>query len=1265
MFRKWKKGVSILLTVSTLAAGMGAVPAGSSADTETAPAYRNVALRRAVYQSSAANFEDTGHLITDGIRSQTDIWEPVIHAFNEENSPSAEKPDRAFDGNSATKWLVFSKTKDPFSAEEPAWLQITFPAKEQHTAASYTITSANDSPNRDPKSWVVQGSNDGETFVDLDRQTNQSFSARFQPKTYPIAQPAAYHYYRLCITESNGDVGSDGNTNPRIQLSEWDLLDAQGNTLVRRETGDKDEFKSLWRSKGSQAEWVYVDLGAKSVIDKAVLSWNRDGFATAYDIQVSDDAKNWETVYTTEVGAGGEETCTFDAVSATYVRLLCKKTDFDVYALSEMEVFGTNDLSYSLPAMPAPEADGTQQLTGGNWTLQRASEVDATGEQLASDYDDAAWLPATVPGTVLTSYLNAGAIPDPNVADQQLLISDSFFTTNWWYRNHFVIPETQKGKRTWLNFDAINWKADVYFNGENIGKIEGAFIRGQFDITDLVHYGGENYLAVYIHKNDTPGEVTLQDINSAGKNGGVLGADNPTIHASIGWDWVPTIRGRNVGIYEDVFLSYSDDVTLSDPWAITDLDVENKDFSKADVTVKTIVNNPSDKAVTATVKGRITPGDLPFESEPVTLAAGASQEITVDTVTIQNPQLWWPNTYGDQPLYTASLTAEVDGEVSDSRSFTFGVRKFTYDTERPMTIYCNGTRIVCRGGNWGMDDSNLAATPEDYDIKVRLHAEANLTMIRNWVGMTNHKAFYDACDKYGILIWDDFWLANPGDGPNPNDEEMFMDNVRDKITRNRSHASLALYCGRNEGNPTATLDAGFREETARLDGTRHYISHSAYHPNFDIDCGVSGWGPYSVQNPKWYFQNTGNTLHSERGMPNIPSYESMMAMLTEEYAWPINDVWGIHDFCGTSAQGANGFQNYMKSHYGEYDSLEEFVRIAQMVNYENHKAMFEAMYPNHSNGILMWMSQSAWPSMVWQTYDYYYDTNAGYFGIKKGNQPVNAILNQNTNEIVLSNATPNDLEGVKATLSVYDLNGQRIHHSSRVVSLASDTTTVWKALPTIAGATDIQFVRTTLTDAQGNELADNFTWVNTADSLNYKALNNLADVKLTTTKATFTQEGGTVTGKVTLKNDSETPALMIRLKTTNDAGERVLPVYYDDNYISLMPGESRTITLEFDRKYLNDGQPSLAVEGWNITPAAVESNELAPAYTLGDVDNDGDVDVIDALIALQEASGKINLTEPQKKAANVDTDDQVTASDALLILKKATKQIQQFPREKS
>ncbi len=1223
-----------MLTLTLCAPGVISGSGIAEADT----AYRNLALRRAAYHSSAANYNDTGHLVTDGIITGAGSWR-VKPSQQYDDNPAGEGVDCAFDGTTASKWLTF---------HNKAWLGLQFPKEEAHAAVTYTIAAANDSPERDPKAWTLQGSNDGETFVNLDSRSGENFAERFQVKHYTIADPAAYRFYRLNITENHGDN--------RTQLSEWDLLDAEGNSLVRP---FGEVFSSVWKSSSAEKEWVYVDLGGKSRIDRVKLFWANENFASKYSIQISDDAKTWETVLTEENGQGEVEEKTFPACDATYVRLLCREGAGDCYALSEFEIYGENDVIYTLPEMPAAEADGTQYLTGGNWRVQRASEVDAEGEALAAaGYDDSEWLPATVPGTVLTSYRNAGAVPDPNVADQQLQLSDSFFTTNFWYRNTFVIPESQRGKRTWLNFDSINWKADVYFNGELIGDIEGAFIRGRFDVTELVNYGGENDLAVYIHMNDTPGLVSVQTKDDAGPNGGVLGADNPTIHASIGWDWVPTIRGRNVGIYGDVYLSYTQDVQMLDPWVVTELDVENRDFSKAKLTVKTELSNPSDKAVETVVSGVIEPAGLTFESEPVALAAGEIKEVTLAVLEMPNPTLWWPNTYGDQFLYTAKLTAKVAGKVSDEKAFRFGVRQFTYRTEAPMTIYCNGTRIVCRGGNWGMDDSNLAATPEEYDIKIRMHAEANLTMIRNWVGMTNHRAFYEACDKYGILIWDDFWLANPGDGPNPDDEDMFMLNAADKVKRNRYHAALALYCGRNEGDPPATINAGLAALTASADGTRHYIPHSA-------SGTVSGFGPYGVQSPRWYFMNTPQTLHSERGMPNIPSYESLLEMLTEEYAWPINPVWGLHDFCGKSAMQADNFESVMKTCYGEYNSLSSFARIAQMVNYENHKAMFEAVYNARGNGMLMWMSQSAWPSMVWQTYDYYYDTNAGYFGIKKANQPVNAFWNAVNNVIVLSNATGQKRENLTVRLMVFDLNGRKIYENEETTDIQPETTISLMTVPALKEESDIRFIQTVVLDEKGRQLADNFYWTNATEYQNYLALNELETVSLTTSYRQLEAEEDVCRYAVTVKNESDTPALMIRLKTNETAtGDRVLPVYYEDNYFSLMPGQEKTVTLEFAEKYRNGGETALSVEGWNIEAAAITTITPEPKGLLGDINGDKVVNTTDARLALQYAVEKITLDEEQLAAGDVDGDGIVNTTDARLILQKAVEKIDSFPAEK-
>ena len=1117
---------------------------------------KNIALRRAVYQSSAADYNVTGHLVTDGIFT---INKQIKHIYKDQfsDSPSVESPECAFDGKTGTKWLTFNNS---------AWLQIQFAEDKAFRAAYYSMTSADDSPERDPKEWTIEGSNDGITFKLLDTKKDQTFNKRKETRNYKLENTEKYKYYRLSILSNQGDN--------RTQLSEWDLIDEEGKSVIDRFV-DTEIFDSRWVSATAENEWIYVDLGTSSKIDEVKLYWTETDWASVYDIQISDNAKDWETVCSQTDGKGKTESHSLNK-KARYVRLLCKKGQGENFALIEMEVYGSNNISYKLDPMPKALADGTQYLRGGNWRLERATEVPVKDGTVISKggFNDKTWLPAKVPGTVLMSYWDAGAIPDPNYGDQQVLISDSYFTTDFWYRNQFEIPASKKGEVTWLNFDAINWKADVYFNGAFLGKIEGAFIRGRFDISKLANYGGENYLAVYIHKNDNPGPITMQTLDDPGKNGGILGADNPTIHASVGWDWVPTIRGRNIGIYNDVYISYTQDVQIRDPWIITDLDVENKDFSKAELSVRTELHNSSNEPREVVVKGVIQPGNLTFESQSFTLKANEIREVTVADLTMENPQLWWPVTYGEQFLYTADLTAYSDSKQSDHKNFDFGIRKYTYYKERPMTIYCNGTRIVSRGGNWGMDDSNLAATAEDYDIKVRLHAEANLTMIRNWVGMTGNEAFYHACDKYGVLIWDDFWLANPGDGPNPNDEAMFMQNARDKVKRNRYHAALALYCGRNEGDPTKTLDIAFDECTRELDGTRYYIPNSA-------DGTVSGWGPYSVQDSEWYFRYTGNTLHSERGMPNVPALESLQKFLPLENQWPIDAMWGIHDFTIGGAQGGGAFLDKMRR-YGTFDDLPTFARYAQMVNFEGHKSLFEAVYTNRANGMLMWMSQSAWPSMVWQTYDYYYDTNGGYFGLKKGNQPVNAIYNFATHDIVLVNATATDRKDLNVIIYIYDLKGQLIKTESYTKTALADTHQVISNLD-FNGLSGVLLIKTRVVDNVGTEIADNITWMNASEKYNYSAMSQMPDADL---KASWELSGKSKYGEdvysITVRNTEEFPALMIRVKTLNDkTKDVVLPVYYQDNYFSLMPGESKTITATIGKKYLNGSKPEFYIEGWN------------------------------------------------------------------------------------
>jgi hypothetical protein len=1030
-------------------------------------------------------------------------------------------------------------------------------------------------------------------------------------------------------------------------------------------------------------------------------------------------------------------------------------------------------------------------------------------------YDDTSWLGAVVPGTALASYLKADAIPDPNFDDWQFQISEAYFTSDFWYRNHFFVPADWSSWSTFLKFDAINWKADVYLNGELLPNanperehsIEGAFIRGEFNVSSLVKPGAENYLAVRIYKNDTPGLVTTQGLaEGPGPNGGLLGADNPTLHAAVGWDWLPTIRGRDIGIYGDVWLTCRGVVEMVDPWIDSDfimeetsaalaaedltrrdgaqawseqhLDSDGESFvfdlgqasalgcvtllwgsaesgAAADIssrhpetfrletsldgstwanfdaypggsvdtrwfgvkdaepsagrdaidghaisdsvqggtafvpvdlamfgqgivplpifapqtaryirftvvkrrelngapvetivqelrvyaespelveqsmtrtfaldpnvtllTMRTEVRNNWNSWLNVEVSGTIRPGNIRFKIFR-DVAPNSTRLIERAGIPMKSPKLWWPNTYGEPFLYTCDITVKVNDHVSDKRRFKFGIKKYTYTVDGGiLSLYCNGTRIVCKGGNWGMDDGLKLDTPQTYDHKVRLHRDANMTMIRNWIGMTNNDAFYDACDKYGIMVWDDFWLANPVDGPDPTDPKLFIENAEDKIRRARRHPSLAVYCGRNEGNPPPEIDAELSRLTTELDGTHFYFPNSASAP-------VGSGGGYSLAYPggdrgaKQYFNDvTSPVLRSERGIPNVPALESIRKFVAPEHLWPISETWALHDWTyhmnGPASSYMAALQSYLGGDFeipednvqgqqvseadpvfaaykkavremcdaaGDAWTIEDFSRAAQMINFENHHALFDALAARRSNGLLMWMSQSSWPSFMWQTYDWYLDTNGGYFGTKKGNQPTRAVWDPRDDAIIAANHSARSYENAVITAEVFDLRGKLVSTCEySPIALGEDASGVHIGTADFSGSeTDIVFLRLTLRDEDGNTLGDNTYWHNRREYQNYRALSELGS----TTIALETSEPELVDGEyvytINAKNIGDTPSVQTRLRATLENGADILPVFYSDNYFALMPGESVSITAVCaapDARFI--------ASGWNV-----------------------------------------------------------------------------------
>ena len=1140
--------------------------------------YRNLALRRPAYHSSSYDYSLTAQLVTDGI---IEASLPRWLAVTASQRGIVSKVDREilFDHNPITSLHL--------SGPNP-WVQIELAGGDIPYEVDRIDIEARTRPTGGGWTCVIAGSDDGQAWTELGRATG-TIPARRPSKggSRTLAAPVGFGRSALRVKPSIALTHPARNRFYRIALDStsggaWALAQvAFFNRKRRVEAGGPYRFSSAWMPEGKAEEWVYVDLGAHCNFDRVKLYWIRR--AAEGVIQASDDASAWKNLRSLPAEASlTDDLLLSPPATARYVRVLMKHpASPEGYILSELEVYGRGGPVPEPKPAPAARAGGRVDLAGGAWRLQRDSLVDADGAALSEPrFHDKDWVVATVPGTVLSSYWNAGALPDPNYGNNQLMISDSFFYADFWYRTEFTAPRIASGRRLWLNFDGINWKAEAYLNGEKLGRIEGAFMRGRFDVTGHIRPGGINALAVRIEKNATPGSVKQKTFENAGLNGGALGADNPTYHASIGWDWIPTVRGRNIGIWNDVYLTTSGPVTIENPFVRTTLPLPGT--SHADLRVEVSLNNHESRPVSGTLRGRF--GKVDF-AQPVTIEAASISTVVLDPSThpplrLQKPKLWWPAGYGEPSLYDVELQFDAAGRLSDAKSFRAGVRQFTYSEEGgALRIWINGRRFVSRGGNWGFPETNLRYRRREYDIAVRYHRDLNFTMIRNWVGQTGDDEFYEACDRHGIAVWQDFWLANPTDGPNPEDKDLFLRNVRDSVLRIRNHPSLGLYCGRNEGNPPKTIDRGIRKTLAELQPEIHYIPHSS-------SGGVSGHGPYSARPPEYYFQHRATPrLHSEMGMPNIVDINSLRRMMPEPALWPQGLVWGLHDFNLSGAQRLSAFQAMLDRNYGGADNAADWVALAQFINYSGYRAMFEAQGRKRM-GLLLWMSHPCWPSFAWQTYDYYFDHTAAYYGSRKGCEPIHIQWNPTTDNIEVVNYSAGNLPGLTARVELLNMDGSVMWKKKAVLDSPEDSMLAPVRMEYPAGLTPVHFIRLRLTRGP-RTMSENFYWRGTKKG-DYRALRNLPKVKLDATTR-VERRGSQWILTTALHNTSSRPALMVRLATVRaKSGDGILPALYSDNYIALMPGERRTVRTELENADTRGERPRILVTGFNVADSSQE-----------------------------------------------------------------------------
>jgi len=1139
--------------------------------------YRNLALLRPAYHSSSYDYNLTAQLVTDGIKETA--W-PSWVATSTSSGGVLSKVQREFvldhahttttdvQGTPATVQIHLGGGRSVPEIDRVDVVVIP-PFGAAKSALEFTVSVSDDA-----RSWQKVGSVSAPEPASKEGYPPDfvRYATLYIP-SMTLSQACRSRFYQI-------ECGLK-NALPQMAYMQWRIGEVMFYSHGQRvNIGGPYNFTSAWMSEGLGEEWVYVDLGAKCGFDRVKLYWIAR--AAEGTIQISDDAEKWVDLhhFAAETGLVDDFKLPRPA-QGRYVRVLMKRpTSPDGYVLSEIEVFGRGG-PVARPRRSAPKAAAIHvgdrfNLAECNWLVQRASQVSGGGTELSKPgVKDADWIVATVPGTVLASYLNVQAVPDHNFGKNQLYISDSYFHSDFWYRTEFTAPAPDAGKSYWLNFDSINWKAEVFLNGESLGRIEGGFMRGRFDVTHKLKAGERNALAVRIEKVATPGSCKQKTWESNGPNGGALGADNPTYHASIGWDWIPTVRGRNTGIIGDVYLTATAAVTIENPFVNTVLPVP--DTSRADVSIEVDLVNHKSGAISGKLRGRF--GEVKFE-EAIKLDGAATKHVRLDPsshpeLRLQNPKLWWPVGYGDPHLYDVELSFELDeGGRSDIKTFKAGVRQMSFkEDDGALKIWINGRRLIPKGGNWGFSESMLRYRTREYDATLRYHREMNFNMVRNWVGQIGDDAFYEACDRHGVMVWQDFWLANPWDGPNPDDNELFLRNAKDTVLRIRNHASIGIYVGRNEGFPPQTLEDGLRGMLGELHPGLHYIPSSA-------DGVVGGGGPYAAM-PLIYYPTSAQftKLHSEIGMPTIPSGESVRAMISKDALWPPGLEWGLHDFCEGGAQRGDSFMAMIEQSYGGTDNLDEWISLAQFVDYEGFRAEFEAQ-SKYRMGLLLWMSHPCWPSFLWQTYDYYLEPMAAYFACRNVCEPLHIQWNRLTDAVEVVNYSAGDMRGLTALAEVLNMDGSVKWTKSASLDSPEDSAATCVQMEYPADLTAVHFVRLTLS-REGKTVSNNL-YLRGVQEGNFRAIRQLPKARVKTSTE-VTRQGDLWRLTTQVKNLSAHPALMVKLTAVREkSGDRILPAIYGDNYFTLLPGGERTIQTELRHADTRGERPRMLVRGYNV-----------------------------------------------------------------------------------
>ncbi len=853
------------------------------------------------------------------------------------------------------------------------------------------------------------------------------------------------------------------------------------------------------------------------------------------------------------------------------------------------------------------------------------------------------WFPVKVPTTVLSGLVANKVYPNPYEGMNNMFIPDASDEFNkqyqlekyshlpghdnpwkkpYWFRTTFNVPAATD-KQYQLILKGINYRAEVWLNGKRIAdstQLVGMFAEYDLPVTDQIK-AGENAMAIKIYPLDYPGlpaREQLKIFDDFYENGGPTGdiGKNVTMLCSVGWDWMPPVRDRNMGIWQPVFLRTTSAVKIDYPTVSTKLSLP--DTSSADLTLDLALQNFSGKPQNAKLNVHMHPenfsGDAISFSYPVQLTGKRITKIKitpaqVKELKIQKPALWWPLGYGKPNLYRVTIQVETPSGKSDQKSILTGIRTVSSAVTSVRNsvrrdFFVNGKRIHLVGGAW-VPDMMLQNDSMRIARELQLVKNSNLNLVRIWGGgVTPSDLFFDLCDRFGLLVWNDFWVTGDTQGefkgsPDwPLEGHVFINNVTSSIYRIRHHASLLVWTGGNEGHARKALYDAMRDSVIRIDGTRPFIPSSSGFAKLPAGWkgswpdnqppGVYSGGPYTWKDPKVYFDLVDKSpdwvFKDETGIPSQPPYTTLSKIIPnlvwdKNSPFPFNDTWGYHD----AATGNGRYDLYyeeMIKRFGKPVTMEEFSDEMQLMNAMGYQGIFEAAQSrlNETGGVMLWKLNPAFPSVIWQIYDWYMLPNAGYYFIRNSVAPVHLQLNRNTDFIDLVNRSYQKQANLMAEVEIFDLNGKKLFSTSERLTVSPSSVIKWKSIASWKQTQGVQFVLLRLRDNAGKLINSNSYWLENKDD--FTSLTSMPKALLGAKVISTTIENGNPLITIQLQNNSGQLAFFSRVQLLDRTGEEVLPSYWSDNYFTLKSGETYEIKVWYDA-----GKPapdSMRVSAWNV-----------------------------------------------------------------------------------